>query len=114
MITISCTNIIYDDGYDPSNLVESVCSYAARIGAHEAEVVSQRVFDYGFTPTQVTVNGRKGRRVGCALAGDGMAYVVFDLDQEEGEDEEEDEEVEEGEGEEEEVDEGEDMAVDDE
>jgi len=99
MMTITCNTINYDEDYDPEDLAESVCSYADGLDGQDINIVSRRVFDSGFTPSQLTVNGRKGRRVGCVVAEDRVTYLVFDLDQEEY-DEGEEEGEEEGEGEE--------------
>jgi anaphase-promoting complex subunit 4 len=109
MMTITYNNLDYDGNFDHKEATKSICSYAEGLEGGEMKVVSRRVFEPGFTPAQVTVNGRKGRRVGCVLAEDSVAYMVFDLDQEEDEEEEEDgdEDKEEGEDESEES-----MAVD--
>lgn len=104
MLSIVYDTITYDENYDPEDLAESVCSYAEALPGQKMEVVTRRLFEPGFTPVQVTVNGGRGRRVGCVIAEDRMKYIVFDLDGRD-EEEEEEEEVE---------DEEQEMAVDDE
>lgn len=94
MVSIAYDIITYDENYDHEDLAESVFSYAEALQGEEMAVVTRRQFDSSFIPVQLTINGNKGRRVGCVIAEDRMRYIVFDLDGQE-----EDEEDEEGEDE---------------
>ncbi|KAH8153432.1 uncharacterized protein LAJ45_02244 [Morchella importuna] len=95
MVSIAYDIITYDENYDHEDLSESVFSYAEALQGEEMAVVTRRQFDSSFIPVQLTINGNKGRRVGCVIAEDRMRYIVFDLDGQE-EDEEEEGEEEEG------------------
>lgn len=44
-------------------------------------------FESGFEPLQFSLNGRKGRRIGCVLGNLGRVLEVLDLDDEEPEEE---------------------------
>ncbi|KAL7274864.1 hypothetical protein RUND412_002226 [Rhizina undulata] len=109
MLMAIYNTVSYDFDYDAEDLGDSVCSYAEGLPGQEMEIVSRRTFDASFVPAEVTVNGTKSRRVGCVIGEDQVRYKVFDIDQEEPEDDaqEDDEKVEEQENEEE-------MEVDDE
>jgi anaphase-promoting complex subunit 4 len=82
--------ITYDEQYEISDTEQDVFSYANDLAGQDVIPVSMRTFDATFKPSQLTVNGRSGRRVGCIIAEDQMRYKVFDIDLED-EDEEEEE-----------------------
>ena len=66
-------------------------TFANTLPAQRVEMVSRRAFDESWVPTQVTVNGKQDRRVGCVIAEDRTRYLIFDLDHDEDEDSEEEE-----------------------
>ncbi len=51
-------------------------------------ILRQRDFDDSFIPISIALNGREGRRIGCILADDSQRYLIFDLDEDEEENEE--------------------------
>ncbi|KAK9448201.1 anaphase-promoting complex, cyclosome, subunit 4-domain-containing protein [Limtongia smithiae] len=66
---------------------EAVTILLSGYEASEPKWSQCREFDSEFVPIALSVNGRKGRRVGCVLADDRQRFIVFDVDDEELDDE---------------------------
>ena len=49
---------------------------------------ARHTFDALFSPIRIEVNGRKGRRVVCALSNDRTRYKIFDLESDTGSEDE--------------------------
>ncbi|KAF8476184.1 hypothetical protein BDZ91DRAFT_209603 [Kalaharituber pfeilii] len=64
----------------------SAFSYTvSNIQSRDIEPIKVRVFEWsnGFLPERVVVNGKPERRIGAVIDGEGLKYVVFDLDEDE-------------------------------
>lgn len=74
------------------DLAEDICSTTQR--AAKTMPSKHRILDAGMHPIALVVNGAKGRRTGLCLQADRQRYTIFDLDDEELDDESEASEVE--------------------
>ncbi|KAK9461835.1 anaphase-promoting complex, cyclosome, subunit 4-domain-containing protein [Lipomyces oligophaga] len=68
---------------DATNISTDLYDMIEQVPQVEPSWAQVKKFDDDFIPAQITLNGRKGRRVGCVLAQDMQRYRVFDLDEEE-------------------------------
>jgi hypothetical protein len=66
---------------EPVNLSSAQNSYTAiQLTNDKVKEQSCHTFDSLFSPVRLEINGRKGRRVVCALSNDRNRYKIYDLD----------------------------------
>lgn len=81
------TTINYTEGFNIASK-QSIFAYGSSLEVQRVEAVARRDMESNWVGSQVIVNGKVGRRVGCVVGND-TGYFVFDIDHIEDDDESE-------------------------
>ncbi|KAK9453860.1 anaphase-promoting complex, cyclosome, subunit 4-domain-containing protein [Dipodascopsis uninucleata] len=81
---------------DCTDMKDDIYNLSKAYNVSEFSVIQSRYYSDDFLPIALTTNGRTGRRVGAVLADDCQRFQVFDLDEDQDDDEAEGNEIREG------------------